>query len=152
MLKPKTFESSDLDEASAKDEYSVFDCEDTENDYASSIYSSFKEAKLSSRREAVCLSKAESPLKVINYSALMRKSPDMVIALQSIPSGIAHGCALSPHNKSTFYQLSARKCEIIEEEPLRISAVNPIKREVLLREACDESSCSMVKYEGSIDL
>jgi hypothetical protein len=31
MLQPKTFDSSDLDEASAKDEYSVFDCEDTDN-------------------------------------------------------------------------------------------------------------------------
>lgn len=84
MLKPKIFESSDLDEASAKDEYSVFDCEDTENDYASSIYSSFKEAKLSSRivvpidHHNLPPGKADSPLKVINYSALMRNTPDLL--------------------------------------------------------------------------
>jgi hypothetical protein len=44
MLKPKTFESSDADEASCKDEYSVFDCcEEFTDCQASSVYSSFKD-------------------------------------------------------------------------------------------------------------
>lgn len=156
MLKPKTFESSDLDEASAKDEYSVFDCDDTENDYASSIYSSFKEARLSSRRgidhHKIPPGKTESPLKVINYSALMRNTPDILalhtLKIQTIPGRTS---ALSPNTKSTFYhQMSGRKCEIIiEEEPLRMSN---LKLSMIVRGPGDESSCSMVRYEGSVDL
>lgn len=46
--------------------------------------------------------------------------------------------------------MSGRKCEIIiEEEPLRVSN---LQMSMIVRGPGDESSCSMVRYEGSIDL
>lgn len=56
QLKPKTFEGTEVDEASAKDEYSVFDCcDDDEGSFCSSAY--------------------QSALKMSSYSALLRQSP-----------------------------------------------------------------------------